>query len=155
MDGSASGKRWAIATPHTAATEAGAAAFEGGGNAIDAALAAAVTLAVVYPHMCGVGGDLFAVVRRPGHEGGDLLAVNSSGRAPRAADPDAVRARHGYVMPLHGPDPITVPGAVAGWETLHRLGARHPWASFFETPVALANDGVPMPRSLGECMASK
>ncbi len=153
MDGSASGKRWAISTPHTAATEAGAAAFERGGNAIDAALAAAVTLAVVYPHMCGVGGDLFAVVRRPGHEGGDLVAVNSSGRSPRAADPDAVRTRHGHVMPLHGPDPITVPGAVAGWETLHRLGARHPWASFFDSPAALADDGVSMPRSLGEWLA--
>jgi gamma-glutamyltranspeptidase/glutathione hydrolase len=153
MDGSASGTRWAIATPHTAATEAGAAAFERGGNAIDAALAAAVTLAVVYPHMCGVGGDLFAVVRRPGHEGGDLVAVNSSGRAPRAADPEAIRARHGDVMPLRGPDPITVPGAVAGWEALHRLGARAGWATFFQGPAALAHDGVPMPASLGTWLA--
>jgi gamma-glutamyltranspeptidase len=58
----ASGARWAIASPHLAATRAGAEAFEAGGNALDAALAAAVTLAVAYPHMCGVGGDLFAVL---------------------------------------------------------------------------------------------
>jgi len=153
MDTSASGPRWAIATPHTAATEAGAAAFERGGSAIDAALAAAVTLAVVYPHMCGVGGDLFAVVRRPGHEGGDLVAVNSSGRAPLAADPEQLRQEHGDVMPLRGPAPITVPGAVAGWETLHRLGARLPWASFFEAPAVLAHDGAEMPASLGEWLA--
>ena len=56
MDTTAAGSRWAIATPHALATEAGAEAFERGGNAIDAALAAATTLAVVYPHMCGVGG---------------------------------------------------------------------------------------------------
>ena len=61
----ASGARWAIATPHGAATQAGADAFAEGGNAVDAALAAAVTLAVVYPHMCGAGGDLFALVREP------------------------------------------------------------------------------------------
>jgi gamma-glutamyltranspeptidase len=61
----ATGTRWAIATPHTVATEAGAVAFERGGNALDAALVAAVTLAVSYPHNCGVGGDLFALVQRP------------------------------------------------------------------------------------------
>src|SRR5438876_892021 len=57
MERSASGPTWAIATPHEEATRAGAAAFEGGGNAVDAALRAATVLAVVYPHMCGVGGD--------------------------------------------------------------------------------------------------
>jgi len=155
MDTSATGTRWAIATPHTAATEAGAAAFERGGSAIDAAIAAAVTLAVVYPHMCGIGGDLFAVVRRPGHEGGDLVSVNSSGRSARGADPAAVRERHGAVMPLRGPDPITVPGAVAGWDALHRLGARLPWASFFEAPAAFAHEGVTMPASLGEWLAER
>ena len=62
MERSASGPAWAIATPHEEATRAGAAAFEGGGNAVDAALRAATVLAVAYPHMCGVGGDLFALV---------------------------------------------------------------------------------------------
>ena len=149
----ANGSRWAIATPHLAATEAGAAAFERGGNAIDAALAAAVTLAVTYPHMCGVGGDLFAVVERRGHEGGDTLAVNSSGRAPRAADPDALRAAHGDVVPVRGPAPITVPGAVAGWDALHRLGARLPWAEAFTTGIAAAHDGVDLAPSLAQTLA--
>ena len=54
--------RWAIATPHTAATAAGRAAFEAGGNAVDAALAAACAIAVVYPHMNAVGGDVMALV---------------------------------------------------------------------------------------------
>jgi gamma-glutamyltranspeptidase len=149
----AEGEHWAIATPHTAATEAGSVAFEQGGNAIDAALWAAVTLAVTYPHMCGVGGDLFAVVQRRGHDGGDTLAVNSSGRAPRAIDPEALRARYGGTMPLRGPEPITVPGAVAGWATLHRMGARLPWEAAFERAVAFAEGGVPVARDLAETLA--
>ncbi|HEX9300238.1 MAG TPA: gamma-glutamyltransferase, partial [Actinomycetota bacterium] len=75
MERSASGPTWAIATPHQEATRAGAAAFERGGNAVDAALHAATVLAVAYPHMCGVGGDLFALVQRPD---GETLAVSSS-----------------------------------------------------------------------------
>ncbi|MDP9299166.1 MAG: gamma-glutamyltransferase, partial [Actinomycetota bacterium] len=83
MDFSATGRSWAIATAHRLATEAGAAAFERGGNAIDATLAAAVTIAVSYPQACGVGGDLFALVQRPA---GDVVAINASGRAPSATD---------------------------------------------------------------------
>ncbi len=143
----ARGERWAIASPHAAATGAGAAAFEGGGNAIDAALAAAVALAVVYPRECGVGGDLFALVERRGHDGGETLAVNSSGRAPRDADVAALRAANGRTMPSRGPDTITVPGAVAGWDALHRLGARLPWARAFERAIELADGGTPLPSS--------
>jgi gamma-glutamyltranspeptidase/glutathione hydrolase len=139
-----------MAAPHAAATRAGADAFERGGNAIDAALAAAVTLAVVYPHNCGVGGDLFAVVQRAETDGGHILAIRSSGRAPRGADPVALRAEHGDVVPLRGPAPITVPGAVAGWEALHRLGARLPWADAFTVGLAAAADGFPLPASIGE-----
>ena len=80
----ADGSSWAIATPHDAATRAGAAAFERGGTAMDAAIHAAVTLAVAYPHMCGVGGDLFALVQRAD---GETLAINSSGRSPTGSRP--------------------------------------------------------------------
>ena len=86
MELAATGRTWAVATPHRLATDAAAIAFERGGNAIDAALAAATTLAVVYPHMCGVGGDLFALVQHPA---GDVVALNASGRAPAGADPAA------------------------------------------------------------------
>ena len=100
MERRASGTSWAIASPHTTATEAGAVAFERGGNALDAALAAAVTLAVSYPHNCGVGGDLFALVQRPD---GQTVAINASGRAPAGIDADALRAAHGTHMPEFGP----------------------------------------------------
>lgn len=144
MELHASGNEWAIATPHTVATEAGATAFERGGNAIDAALAAAVTLAVSYPHNCGVGGDLFALVQRPD---GGTIAINASGRAPAGVDPGALRARHGTTMPESGPDPITVPGAVSGWASLHAEGARLPWNTAFGAAIALAHEGVPVSRS--------
>lgn len=139
----ADGPRWAIATPHTAATRAGAAAFERGGTAMDAALHAAVTLAVAYPHMCGVGGDLFALVQRTD---GETLAINSSGRSPKGADPGALAGAS--AMPIRGPVPITVPGAVAGWHALHRTGAVLPWEAAFEAPASLAEDGVEVSRSL-------
>src|ERR671931_2420400 len=103
MDLEARGGKWAIASPHTLATEAGAVAFERGGTAVDAALAAAVTLAVVYPHMCGVGGDLFALVQR---DDGETVAINASGRAPAALDPSVLRTAHGAAMPERGPDTV-------------------------------------------------
>src|SRR3954466_10226651 len=140
----ADGTSWAIATPHTAATAAGAEAFERGGTAMDAALHAAVTLAVAYPHMCGVGGDLFALVQR---SDGEVLAINSSGRSPAAADPSALDGL--AAMPIRGPVPITVPGAVAGWRALHRPGAALPWADAFGPAIGLATDGVAVSRSLG------
>lgn len=145
----AAGARFALATPHHAATRAGVDAFEHGGNAIDAALAAAITLAVVYPHMCGVGGDLFALVRPP--EGG-VVAVNASGAAPRAIDLEALRRNHGE-MPEYGPAPITVPGAVSGWWALWELGAARPFPAAFEHAVTAARDGVAVSRSLAASLA--
>jgi gamma-glutamyltranspeptidase len=149
VDLRAHGTRWGVATPHTAATEAGAAAFERGGNAIDAAVAAAVTLAVVYPHMCGVGGDLFALVETL--EAG-TIAVNASGRAPSGADPEAARVAGDGAMPERGPLTVTVPGAPGGWEALHGLGGVLPWASLFDAAIGHASDGVAVARSLADVL---
>ena len=99
-----------VATSQPLATQAGLRALERGGNAIDAALAAAAVLCVVEPMSTGVGGDCFALVWRDG----ELTGLNSSGRAPASADPDAM----GSAIPLHGPLSITAPGAVAGWAAL-------------------------------------
>jgi gamma-glutamyltranspeptidase len=150
MEFGAYGSRWAVATPHTLATEAGAMAFERGGNALDAAIAAAVTLAVCYPHMNGVGGDLFALVQQPA---GDTVAVNGSGRAPSGANLEAAAAAGGGGMPQRGPHTVTVPGAVSGWEALHRLGAALPWQAAFTSAVALAYGGVAVSHSLSQILA--
>jgi gamma-glutamyltranspeptidase len=113
----ASGSRFAIASPHAAATEAGLDALDRGGNAVDAALCAACLLSVVYPHMCGPGGDLFAIVVEPGAK---TSCINSSGAAAAAVDVAGLRTSG--EMPTTGPLTITVPGAVAGWALLSRSG---------------------------------
>jgi gamma-glutamyltranspeptidase len=141
---SARGDRWAVATPHPDASEAAAAAFAAGGNAVDAALHAAVTLAVVYPHMCGVGGDLFALVQNPD---GKLVAIDASGRAPAGADADGLRAAHGTSMPDAGPATITVPGAIRGWDAVHGQGAALPWREAFGAAIEAA-EGFPVSRDL-------
>ena len=140
----ARGERWAVATPHPLAAEAAEAAFAAGGNAVDAALHAAVTMAVVSPQRCGVGGDLFALVQNPD---GKLVAIDSSGRAPASASADALRATHGTRMPETGPDTITVPGAIRGWDALHRQGAVLAWRRAFDA-AANAADGFPVSRDL-------
>jgi gamma-glutamyltranspeptidase/glutathione hydrolase len=132
--------RYAIATPHTAATAAGVAAFEAGGNAVDAALAAACAIAVVYPHMNAVGGDVMALV----HDGA-AHAVNGSGRAPAALPPGPV--------PLRGVGAITVPGAVRAWQTLAGRWGSRPLSEALLGAAALAHAGVPVARSLARTAA--
>jgi gamma-glutamyltranspeptidase len=144
----ARGTEWAVATPHDAATEAASAVFRDGGNAVDAALTAATVLSVVYPHMCGVGGDLFALVRTPD---GGAAAIISSGAAPREIDVDAVRARH-REMPEFGPIPVTVPGTVSGWHALLAHGGTIPWKRAFEPAIGFASHGVPVARSLASTL---
>ncbi|WP_394686097.1 gamma-glutamyltransferase family protein [uncultured Microbacterium sp.] len=135
----------AIATPHVDATRSAEQAFARGGNAIDAALAAAATLGVVYPHNVSIGGDLIALVRDPS---GRTRCVNASGPAASAVDRDAMREAHGEVLPYRGIDTVTVPGAVRGWDVLRRMGGRLEWGEIFTDAVAAARDGVPVSRSL-------
>jgi gamma-glutamyltranspeptidase len=146
----ATGRRFAIACPHAAASRAGAEAFDAGGNAIDAALAAATSLAVVYPQSCGVGGDLFALVRRPD---GSISALNSSGAAPAAFDVEGLRATAGREMPAFGSFTVTIPGAVAGWQALSELGARFDLPRALEPAIAFARDGVAVARDLAGSIA--
>ena len=115
----------ALAAPHALATEAGMRAYRDGGSAIDAAIAAAAVLTVVYPHNVALGGDLIALVRTPD---GTIRCVNASGWAGAAVDADRLRELHGQWLPARGADTVTVPGGVRGWETLRRLGARLTWA---------------------------
>lgn len=141
----------AIASPHVLATRAGAEAYAAGGNAIDAALAAAAVLTVVYPHQCAVGGDLFALV----DDGrGGSRSINGSGAAPRRVDAEALRAQ-GAEMPGAGPHSITVPGVVAAWGRIAALGARLPWADLLAPAIRAAEEGVPVARSLAAGIRSR
>src|SRR5437867_3123340 len=105
----------AVASPHYLASTAGLAVLLSGGNAADAAVAMNLVLAVVYPHMCGLGGDLFAMVWQEG----ELAGLNSSGHLPTSAKLE------GDSVPRTGVASATVPGAVAGWlALLERFGSR-------------------------------
>jgi gamma-glutamyltranspeptidase len=137
-------RRLALATPHRLATSAGAAAFRDGGTALDAALAAAATLAVVAPQDCSIGGDAIALVGTPD---GRLQVVNASGAAARAA------AVSGDEMPIRGTDPITVPGVVAGWESLAAIGARLPWKRLLAPAIDYAEAGFDVAGPLARALA--
>ncbi|MGW1713345.1 gamma-glutamyltransferase [Streptomyces sp. NPDC002156] len=119
------GSRLILAAPHPAALSAACRAAERGGNAVDAALAAAAALTVVYPHQCSLGGDLIALVHSPD---GTVRAIISAGAAAQNVDVEALRAADRR-MPAQGPQTVTVPGVVAGWAAL---------AESYGTPGALA-----------------
>jgi gamma-glutamyltranspeptidase/glutathione hydrolase len=123
------------------ATQAAMSTFTLGGNAVDAAVAASAVLAVTAPHLCGMGGDLFAVVRTGD---GELLALNASGRAGSGADADALRAEHLAALPLrHDVRSVTVPGCVDGWTTLHDRLGRVELATVLAPAIRLAASGFP------------
>ena len=116
-----------IATPHPLASQAGMAMLMRGGNAVDAAVAAAMALTVAEPTGCGIGGDAFAIV----WDGSELHGLNSSGRSPAAWTPDRFAGRD--AMPW-GWDSVTAPGAVAAWAKLARRFERMQLAEV-ATPV--------------------
>jgi gamma-glutamyltranspeptidase len=139
--------RGAVAAPHHAASEAGIRMLQRGGSAADAAIAANLVLAVVYPHMAGVGGDLFAMIWDARAQKLDTL--NASGRAGGAATIDWYRERGHDMIPMRGPLAcVTVPGAVSGWWELHQRLGRLPWQELFTPAIVHAVDGFPVPQSL-------
>lgn len=142
----AQGPDWAVATPHAAASDAAADVLRGGGNAVDAALAAAALLTVVYPNQCSVGGDLLALV---GTADGEIRCVNSSGRSPRAVDAESLTAAYD-VMPVLGALPVTVPGVVAGWAELAGRWGSRPLAAALAPAETAARDGVAVAPGLAQ-----
>ncbi len=110
-----------------------------GGNAIDAAIAAAAVLCVVEPMSTGIGGDAFALIWCEGEE--RLLALNGSGRAPRAATLEAYRARGLERVPTRGILAATVPGAVHAWETLSRRLGRLSLGEVLAPAIHAAEEG--------------
>src|SRR2546428_12451199 len=104
-----------VASPHALASEAGVAALRRGGNALDAAVATAATIAVVYPHMNGVGGDSFWLIYDA--RCARLLGLDASGRSAARADLAAYACHGAHIPPRGGAAALTVPGAVSGgWE---------------------------------------
>ncbi len=103
-----------VASPHYLASQAGVDLLKLGGNAVDAAIAANAVLQVVYPHLLGLGGDLFLLLYSA--RDGQVHGLNASGRAPRAATIERYRALGYDVMPEFGIHTVTVPGCASGWQ---------------------------------------
>jgi gamma-glutamyltranspeptidase/glutathione hydrolase len=106
-----------------------------GGNAVDAALATAITLTVVEPCSNGIGSDLFAIL----WTGDELVGLNASGRAPAAWSPKRFAGRQ--AMPERGWESVTIPGAVSGWAALSRRYGKLPFGDLFEPAIHYARDG--------------
>jgi gamma-glutamyltranspeptidase/glutathione hydrolase len=128
-----------VCTSQPLAAQAGLQMLARGGNAVDAALAAAITLTVVEPTMNGIGSDAFAIL----WDGRELHGLNASGRSPAAWSPEYFKAHDS--MPTHGWDAVTVPGCVSAWVALSERFGKLPFVDLFEPGIAHARHGWIVP----------
>lgn len=127
-----------VATSQPLAAQAGLRMLERGGNAVDAAIAAAMTLTIVEPSGCGIGSDAYAIL----WDGHKLHGLNASGRSPRAWTPERFAGHK--TMPMHGWDSVTVPGVVSAWVALSQKFGKLPFATVAEPAISYARDGYPV-----------
>lgn len=132
--------RGVVATSHPLAVQAGMEMLRRGGNAVDAAIATAITLTVVEPTSNGIGSDAFALV----WDGTKLYGLNGSGRAPRKLTLASIKALGHETMPARGWLPVTVPGAPAAWRDLHKRFGRLNFEELFEPAIVYAERGHPV-----------
>ncbi len=135
-----------VTAPHHLAAQTGAAVLRDGGNAVEAVVAAAATIAVVYPHMNSIGGDGFWLISQPGKS---PIGIDACGRAAGLASPDWYRKRGHAAIPTRGPLAAnTVAGAVSGWKAaLGVSGGRLPLARLLEDGIWYAREGTPVTHS--------
>lgn len=137
-----------VASGHHLATSAGIAALRAGGNAVDAAVAAAAVCTVVLPARTSIGGDLFALVYDARTRA--VTAFNASGRSPRAISRD--RFPGGF--PERGPLTVTVPGVLAGWSELLARHGRFDLGRALAPAISYAEDGFPVSDVLAHGIAA-
>ncbi len=129
------------ATSHPLASKVAVQLLEQGGNAVDAAIGAAVLLGICEPHMTGIGGDCFALVKPAGEE--RIIGLNGSGRAPAGLDAEKLRADHD-IMPTHSADAVTVPGAMDAFIRLSKDWGRSGLKMALAPAIHYAEQGVPV-----------
>jgi gamma-glutamyltranspeptidase len=137
----ARGRRGAVVAPHHLATAAGLETLAAGGTAVDAAIATNAVLGVVMPSGCGIGGDAFWLIWDAAS--GRQEALNGSGRAAAAADPERLRGQGLRTIPLRGGLSISVPGAVRSWGDAHARHGRLSRAAVLAPAIELADGGFP------------
>lgn len=136
------GKHGIVATGHGLASEAALEVLRGGGNAVDAAAAAALVLSVVAPYACTLGGDLYALIHDP--KSGATIGLNGTGQSPLGATSERFAAG----MPANGVLSATVPGLLRGVaDLLARFGTRD-LAALMRPAIRLADEGFPVHRQL-------
>src|SRR5215217_2639876 len=142
-------RRGVVCAPHHVAVEAGRAVLAEGGNAVEAMIAMAATIAVTYPHMNGIGGDGFWLVRE---RSGRIRALMAAGAAGSLARPELYRNAGHDTIPTRGPlAALTVPGAIAGWmlalELAKAQGGKLPLGMLLADAIRRAGEGFPVSRS--------
>ena len=143
----------AVTTPHYLASQVGLEVLKKGGNAVDAAIAAASTLAVVYPQMNTIGGDNFWLIYNARNQ--EMRALNASGRSGNKATIEFYTSKGYDKIPARGYHAAnTVPGVVSGWDAAHQYARANlgnsglPWNALFENAVFYAQHGFPVTSSL-------
>jgi len=133
-----------VTSPHSLASAAGLDVLRAGGSAIDAAIATSAVLAVVYPHMTGLGGDAFWLI----HDGasGEIRYLNGGGKAAAGATLSSLEQRGLKEIPLRGvvPATLTVPGGVASWIEAHDAYGRLALGRVLESAIGYAREGFPV-----------
>ena len=129
-----------VSTSHPLAAQAGLRILWQGGNAVDAAIAAAAVLTIVEPVSCGLGSDAFCIL----WDGKALHGLNASGRAPQAWTPEYFQNKYGpdaMQPPKRGIDSVTVPGAVASWVAMSERFGKLPFADLMQSAIEIAERG--------------
>ena len=141
-----------VTTPHYLASQSGLDVLRNGGNAVDAAIASAATLAVVYPQMCTIGGDNFWLIYNARTK--ELKALNASGRAGDKATIAFYKQKNLSTIPARGYLAAnTVPGVVSGWDAAYEysrtaLHSSVTWPSLLASAIDYAENGFPVSTSL-------
>jgi gamma-glutamyltranspeptidase/glutathione hydrolase len=133
-----------VSTSHPLAAQAGLRMMQKGGNAVDAAIAAAAAMMICEPVSNGLGSDAFAIL----WDGKELHGLNASGRAPQGWTPEYFKNKYGKdakTPPKRGIDAVTVPGAVAGWVALSERFGKLPFADLLEPAIEIAERGYLVP----------
>ena len=140
--------RGMVACPHSLASEVGVWVLRAGGSAIDAAIAASATLAVIYPHMTSIGGDAFWLIYDA--QADAVRYLSGGGKAARSASVKWFVERGLSQIPYRGvlPATLTVPGAVASWCEAHRIYGKLPLRRCLEAAIDYAKHGFPITERL-------
>ena len=135
-------KNGMCATSHPLAAECAVGVLRAGGNAVDAAVTAALTMGLLEPAMTGIGGDAFALVWRDGED--RPRGLNGSGRAPFALDAGLLRQQGLSEIDVHGAHAVTVPGAIDAFDTLLAEYGTYGWDRAMAPAITIAREGHPV-----------